>query len=98
MNYSTTCIILALRNSFSFTWYDVNLGALYVSRFYNAFINRLESIFTFKQMHSSILVHSIARNIKAAVEDILFAMARLLLFPDGVIKLIYIFIDNFSLG
>lgn len=48
--------------------------------------------------HSSILVHSIARNIKAAVEDILFAMARLLLFPDGVIKLIYIFIDNFSLG
>lgn len=49
-------------------------------------------------MHSSILVHSIARNIKAAVEDILFAMARLLLFPDGVIKLIYIFIDNFSLG
>lgn len=46
-------------------------------------------------MHSSILVHSIARNIKAAVEDILFAMARLLLFPDGVIKLIYIFIDNF---
>lgn len=49
-------------------------------------------------MYLFILVYSIVRNIKVVVEDILFVMVRLLLFLDGVIKFIYIFIDKFFLG